>query len=61
MAGERSWQSRTIHNHHGHSPRHLSAMSAGQTNTEDPSGQVCGEGRVYEPGGAEGDPRTSGH
>lgn len=61
MAGERSWQSRTIHNHHGHSPRHLSAMPAGQTNTEDPSGQVCGEGRVYEPGGAEGDPRTSGH
>lgn len=61
MARERSRQSRAIHNHYGHSPRHLSTMPAGQTNTEDPSGQVCGEGRVYEPGGTEGNQRTSGH
>lgn len=59
MARERSWQSCFVHNHHGHCPRHVSTVSSSKTDPEDPSGQVCGKGRLHESGSAKRDQRTS--
>jgi len=58
MAGKRSRESGVVHNHHGHSQGHVPAVSPGQANTEDSSGQVRGKRRLHEQGSAKGNPRT---
>lgn len=61
VAGKRSGQSRTVHDHYGHSQGHVPAVPPSQADTEDPPGQVRGKRRVHEQRGAEGDQRTSRH
>lgn len=61
MARKRSGQSCAIHNHYGHSQKHVPTVPPSPADTKDPSGQVRGKRRVHEQRSAEGNQRTSWH